>query len=829
MLGLLACAPQSAEEGDKKGPQEAPVFDTGDKEATKSDRWSDQDNPSLFDEELEYRVDQLPSEGAAEQTPWAGSYWPIYQDSINFKWDGATSASPYAKYGSAFGIDDLEDLVSSYNGIDHYAGRNTACETTSDCDADMAEYCAKRFGETEGTCIPTWWGICHAWAPVAIIEPEPKQAVTINGVEFKVNDLKALMTLLYDRSTSKFVSLRCNENDANDEITYDGYGSPTGSDVACKDTNPGTYHVLLTNYLGLRGASFVEDRTFDYQVWNQPLRAYRITKIDNVSAKQANVLVGMTPEAVPGSIKELTGDLNKGYWQHQGPYPVKPGGTIKATISGSGDADLYVRFGGKPTQEHFDCRPWGPDSDESCELDVPVGSSSVYISVFAYAATNFQGEIEIIDDSLAGIPDAYQFNDSAAFLYHVKLEVDYITESPSHLDGYLNDTIDNHTRTDHYQYVLEVDADAKIIGGEWIGTSKKNHPDFLWLPTGRRDNDLAGETIRYRAVKEILEASISPTEEDNIAQLDHLVDNVAKSAWVHYGPFEAGPGPVFVSLTGDGDADLYVRRGGTPTTGLYDCRPYTSASNERCSLQGNGSIYVSIRGYKASNFELTIRYPEFVPEEIEEEIIEEPGSLENGIVFHFDGPVDRGEWHHFDPIVIGTGSLNFTMTGTGDADLYVRVGDSPTTSNYDCRPYLSGSNESCTIVGPAEVYFGVRGYTAADFKLDVTFTPAPEATNTEDSTLAHLNESGEVAQGEMKMFSVELPAHSSIQVATTAPNDVDLYLKAGTEPTTSDYLSRGYTATGAETLTYTCTEATTLFIGVHGYKASNFTLKTTDL
>ncbi len=37
-----------------------------------------------------------------------------------------------------------------------------------------------------------------------------------------------------------------------------------------------------------------------------------------------------------------------------------------------------------------------------------------------------------------------------------------------------------------------------------------------------------------------------------------------------------------------------------------------------------------------------------------------------------------------------------TMSGgTGDADMYVKFGSAPTTSSYDCRPYLNGNNETC--------------------------------------------------------------------------------------------------------------------------------------
>ena len=36
------------------------------------------------------------------------------------------------------------------------------------------ESCAKRRDKTEGRCVPTWIGICHAWAPASIELPEPK-------------------------------------------------------------------------------------------------------------------------------------------------------------------------------------------------------------------------------------------------------------------------------------------------------------------------------------------------------------------------------------------------------------------------------------------------------------------------------------------------------------------------------------------------------------------------------------------------------------------------------------------------------------------------------
>ncbi len=356
----------------------------------KSEAWTRPDAPSNLGT-LEYRLASLPRTGEATKTPWAASYWPVYQDSINYRWDGASSESPSAKYARAFGLDPaaVEDAVSRSNGVDGSGG--DACTTTSQCAS--GESCSKRRGQTSGRCIPTWWGICHAWSPAAILEPEPKHAVTLGGVTFKVNDIKALVELGYDDNVAKSVSGRCEISSGE---RFDANGRPTNTD--CRDTNPGTWHVVVTNLLGLRGQSFVEDRTRDDEVWNQPLRGYRVTSLTEVSASEANRLV--------------TGDTG-----------------------------------------------------------------------------------------------SYSFNARAVKLYDVKMTASYISESPSSTDGNLSSRIATYTKTDSYRYVLEVDAAGKIIGGEWVGTSKKAHPDFLWQPTGRRGS-IAGGAIQWTKVKQLLDASV---------------------------------------------------------------------------------------------------------------------------------------------------------------------------------------------------------------------------------------------------------------------------------------------------------------------------------
>ncbi|KFE72512.1 M4 family metallopeptidase [Hyalangium minutum] len=70
--------------------------------------------------------------------------------------------------------------------------------------------------------------------------------------------------------------------------------------------------------------------------------------------------------------------------------------------------------------------------------------------------------------------------------------------------------------------------------------------------------------------------------------------------------------------------------------------------------------------------------------------------------FHLDVPTNK--------------PVTFTLSsGTGDADMYVKFGSAPTTSSYDCRPYLSGNNETCSIAAKTtsgRYYVMLRGYSA---------------------------------------------------------------------------------------------------------------------
>ena len=79
------------------------------------------------------------------------------------------------------------------------------------------------------------------------------------------------------------------------------------------------------------------------------------------------------------------------------------------------------------------------------------------------------------------------------------------------------------------------------------------------------------------------------------------------------------------------------------------------------------------------------------------------------------GSVNKSVETRYETPTLPKGSYRFDLTGTGDADLYVRIGQAPTTKLYDCRPYKAGSKESCSVAlnTDAPIHVMVRGWASS--------------------------------------------------------------------------------------------------------------------
>ncbi len=178
---------------------------------------------------------------------------------------------------------------------------------------------------------------------------------------------------------------------------------------------------------------------------------------------------------------------------------------------------------------------------------------------------------------------------------------------------------------------------------------------------------------------------------------------------------------VIAESGGTGDADLYTRFGSAPTLSTYDCRPYLTGNNESCSVTAPqaGTYYVMLNAYQA-----------FSGVSIKASWSTGSGGgtvLQNGVPVTGLHATTGNAVYYTMVVPAGASNLNLKIAGgTGDADMYVKFGAKPTTSSYDCRPYVAGNNESCTTALPTAgtYYIMVRAYASyTGVTLTGSYTP----------------------------------------------------------------------------------------------------------
>ncbi|MFA0811600.1 M28 family peptidase [Microbulbifer epialgicus] len=103
------------------------------------------------------------------------------------------------------------------------------------------------------------------------------------------------------------------------------------------------------------------------------------------------------PDPDPGEEKteNFSGSVARSGEEHYGPFGVMAGSSFVADMTGTNDADLYVRFGAAPTWRYYDCRPYENGSSENCTLQVPDGESKAFVMVRGYSRQTSSFELEV--------------------------------------------------------------------------------------------------------------------------------------------------------------------------------------------------------------------------------------------------------------------------------------------------------------------------------------------------------------------------------------------------------------------------------------------------
>ena len=197
------------------------------------------------------------------------------------------------------------------------------------------------------------------------------------------------------------------------------------------------------------------------------------------------------------------------------------------------------------------------------------------------------------------------------------------------------------------------------------------------------------------------------------------------------------------------------------------------------------------------------------------------GELTNGVAESNLSASTGGELQYTLQVPAGATNLSFQIAGgSGDADLYVRYGSAPTTSAYDCRPYLNGNSETCNIsnVQAGTYYVMVRAYSSfSGVSLTGSFDEGSSGGGASGWTESNLSGSS----GSWQHFTLDVNSSmGALEVLMSGGSgDGDLYVRYGAQPTTNSYNCRPYKWGNNESCSISNPQAGTWYISIRGYSS----------
>ena len=303
--------------------------------------------------------------------------------------------------------------------------------------------------------------------------------------------------------------------------------------------------------------------------------------------------------------------------------------------------------------------------------------------------------------------------------------------------------------------------------------------------------------------------------------------NVAEGAMSYY-KISATDGntvkTIMNSLTKDGD--LYVKTGSKPTTSSYDCRSIRSDTEaEECSvtLSTNSDVFIGIHGYEATNYQVKATV--------------QAGNGNNIITLTsgtaLTSSVSNGETKYYKITVTQGQSITSLLNGlNADADLYVKLGEKATSSNFDCKSTNGDTNnDSCTLLSNenTDVYISVYGFKATNYKITAILNGGGNENNVTTLT-SGTKVSNLVVQGEMKYYKISVQHNKTlISLLNGLSADSDLYVRLGEKPTINifDCKSDKGGITNESCTLPSISENTDIYIGVYGFRTSTYSITAT--
>jgi vibriolysin len=287
---------------------------------------------------------------------------------------------------------------------------------------------------------------------------------------------------------------------------------------------------------------------------------------------------------------------------------VVPAGAIGlkfVTAGGTGDSDLYVKFGSAPTTTVNDCKSEGGTTAESCTI-ATAQAGTYYVLVKGYAAfsgVNLTGSYSTSTPPPPPPPGGGSLSKGvpvSGLSAGTGSSVNYTLVVPA---GASNLTFSMSGGTG--------DADMYVKFGSAPTDTVYDCRPYL---TGNAESctfaaPSAGTYyVRLNAYAAFSGVSLvgdysgsTPPPPPPGGGTSVLLPTVSTGSYsqTYTLAVAAGKTATIAISGGTGDADLYVRAGGAPTTTSYTCRPYLTGNNESCSLTPTTATtyYIAVRAY----------------------------------------------------------------------------------------------------------------------------------------------------------------------------------------------------------------------------------------
>jgi hypothetical protein len=230
---------------------------------------------------------------------WSDTFWPANLGGVAYRWNNEPTPENFKyKRLSKAEIEktDLADLekLSATEKYDIYMGKYN--------------YPLTRKVLSQNRPNDLWWeGICHGWSIAAVNHPEPARVNLTNKdgitVPFGSTDVKALLDYYYAEVHKSNVYGRISERCAVDgKVPGEAYPEDRvqtppkpslANSPACAGVNPGSFHMALTNMIGLQDRGFVADVDRYNDVWNQPVGEYSAQIMEERTANIQEVKKGI--------------------------------------------------------------------------------------------------------------------------------------------------------------------------------------------------------------------------------------------------------------------------------------------------------------------------------------------------------------------------------------------------------------------------------------------------------------------------------------------------------------------------------------------------------